>query len=733
MMLPLPPHSSRPRTASCAGIITALLAGALVLGCRPTANPAEEGPWRNLARGFESALSIEEVQRAAEETGSPLRFTLDENARGLWIETEIPEAAWERAGVVWEWRARNPFPFLAGVMTDSRVRLHDDSREYDLSQTPGLVSPAGVLGGEFHTDGPWIQVDLGTQAARPDSMRWAYLFELGTREEGVWRVTFDDVTADGIAVWPGQSEVREVGPIGASTLRFGLAHASVAPDEVTPGAEVRFAVTREDEPLFEATMTVEDAREVAWHEVPFPASKETQRLTFSLSGPPGLGLIVNPVIGPAEIGTYAERPWGAARPDLVLLMADTLRADSLGAFGSSDSLTPNLDRLAERALVFTDTWSTSTWTLPAQASLLTGLYPFQHGAVGEGQGLSRDLVTIAERLSARGYRTGAITDSLFVSHSYALDQGFQWFHETGEWNLRDTLAAASAFLDRDDGRPVFLFVHTYRTHSPYRCGPSEDETGWDAVLAAITERVTSDTHDRGAVTPAIRLEKIERMSAEFVGELRRLYDEGVRALDAEAGPWVDSVEARGLLDNGYLFFTSDHGEGFSEHGEILHSRRPYEEKIAIPLFFLGPGIEAGRASRPASLLDVTATLVELAGIPPLEGEQGYSLRDLTIDRPLFSFSIHAGVHMIAARNGDRKIIAQAPLGEPEMGRCLGIFDLEEDPLERTDLFEKETWERVWPNWVRRIEPLLQPVTEAVEVELDAATLEQMGKVGYGGE
>ncbi len=550
---------------------------------------------------------------------------------------------------------------------------------------------------------------------------------IGSDEGGSWRVPFGNVAADAVVAWPGHPQELSLDLPPRATLRFGTAFRPAFAGTDGAVEDVAFRISLNGESIFEARGNTSAELATTWHEVELPPAGGTGRLELSVHGPPGLGIFVNPVVGPSVTGTYASRPWGGARPNLVVVMADTLRADCLRAYGGTAELMPHVDRLAERSLCFTRTWAPSTWTLPSHASMMTGLYPFQHGAITKDRGLSPALRTIGERLAAHGYRTGAVTDSLYVSRAFGLDQGFEWFVELRDWNLIETLRRAREFVKRDDGRPVFLFVQTYRTHSPYRRGPTEDTGEWGRLMSSIEARV------EGQSPELPRIERMEAASAGFVDELRGLYEDGVRALDRELGPWLDDVERAGLLDDGYLLFASDHGEAFAEHGEFLHGRRPWEEKVAIPLLLAGPSIAPGRETGPASLLDIPITLAELAGIPADPAWEGRSLLRPDPDRPLFCFSLYRRGNDVAILEGTRKIIAALDPETPAESEIVGVFDLSRDPAEREDLSgDKGLWPSAWKPWARAIEPLLDPVSDPVPVELDERTQKRLAEVGYGG-
>src|SRR5262249_11305119 len=158
-----------------------------------------------------------------------------------------------------------------------------------------------------------------------------------------------------------------------------------------------------------------------------------------------------------------------------------------------------------------------------------GLYPEQHGAVSLGRALPTELETLPEFLAAHGYRTGAVTDSAFVSRHYGFDQGFTWFQEDRNWSLAETLRAAREFLEQDDGRPAFLFVHTYRAHAPYRTGLDEDRGEIRRVVEELRARCKEYGGD-GSVS-----------QREAGARLHEVYGQGVAALDQRFSEWWPEV------------------------------------------------------------------------------------------------------------------------------------------------------------------------------------------------
>ncbi|MEO0652704.1 MAG: sulfatase-like hydrolase/transferase, partial [Planctomycetota bacterium] len=275
------------------------------------------------------------------------------------------------------------------------------------------------------------------------------------------RWTHGGVTAAGLRLGPGDEDGFEVEVYPGAALRLQLLS--------TARGAGRLRVVVDGELLAEHDL---DGTEwLAPLTVTLDPAQQAGPVDVLLTRQGGTGdlYVLDPRVGPAEIGTPGERPWGPAPPNALIFLADTLRADALGAYGSELGLTPELDRFAEAAATFTRAYSTASWTLPAQASLLTATQPYQHGATRIESSLGGDLPTLAEHLSAAGWRTAAVTDSYLVSSAHGLDRGFEIFIESEgrDPDIDRSIERALEAIDRDDGRPFFLYLQTYRTHIPY--------------------------------------------------------------------------------------------------------------------------------------------------------------------------------------------------------------------------------------------------------------------------
>ncbi|MCZ6596084.1 MAG: sulfatase-like hydrolase/transferase, partial [Planctomycetota bacterium] len=427
---------------------------------------SESARWIHVAGSFEPAGREAATVPSFLGADLTLRPVVGEGA--VWAESTIKRADWRASAFPGVVMTRVP---IAGVghPSDGSPRRTLEAEGWDfpiVEDIEDVLELERLPPGSFTAAGDQVFLVTGDEEPPERTVHRVYV-DRGSRVDGAWRVALPHHSGEGIPVWSGSRETVVLDIPTHSALRFAtaaFAYSASAPD---PAGSIVFRIALEGEPIFEHEQEVGPSGECAWHAVTLPArGADDAVLVFEVEGPAAHAAFLAPVIGPRDVGSYGARPWEGDPPDVVLFLADTFRADNLGAYGGELALTPELDRFAEESLLFERTWASSSWTLPSQSSMFTGLFPYQHTAVTRFVTLPEELTTLAEHLQRAGYRTGAVTDSVYVSHAYGLDQGFEWFRE--RWiDLETTLAAVRAFLAADDGRPVFLFVHTYETHVPY--------------------------------------------------------------------------------------------------------------------------------------------------------------------------------------------------------------------------------------------------------------------------
>jgi arylsulfatase A-like enzyme len=337
-------------------------------------------------------------------------------------------------------------------------------------------------------------------------------------------------------------------------------------------------------------------------------------------------------------------------PNLLLISIDTLRADHLSLDGYPRPTTPRLDRFAADALVFDRSYASSTWTLPSHGSMLTGLLPDQHGLRHLPDRLSPEVPTLAGMLRDAGYRTAGITDGGFLGPQWGFASGFDSYEVSpGQpWEPKDVApiaAKARRWLEAGPERPFFLFVHTYEVHQPYR----NVEGFADPFLEPGIEGRYTEVANVFARPPPTD-EQLPRVIA--------LYDGGVHRADHYIGGLLEWMGEAGLLDDTAVVVTSDHGEEFREHGHLEHAvGSVFDENLRVPLIVRPPGGTGETAPRriatPVTGLDVTPTLLALAGLPPPPGAAGRSLRDVAADPPEVRTVVMDGINSLPELNESR--------------------------------------------------------------------------------
>jgi len=326
-----------------------------------------------------------------------------------------------------------------------------------------------------------------------------------------------------------------------------------------------------------------------------------------------------------------------ARPNVVVIVMDTTRADRCSVHGYERATTPALDALGREGVVFDSAWAPSSWTLPTHASIFTGLLPQRHGATTDGtSALARRHETLAEILRDAGYATGAFSNNPFVSEEFGLTQGFSTFRSL---NRERNLPYPSAIPTNEHAlrwvreqrraeRPFFLFVNHMEPHSPY-APPATDA---DAFVRGAVDDAEMEW-GRAFDFPANLLTMLD-VAPISAGQLRLvsdLYDAEIATLDRAIGDFVERLRAEGVLDDTVLVVTGDHGEHFGENGLLGHCLSLARPLLEVPLVIRYPGVFEGglRVDDVVRSEDLFPTILELCDVVPPAGIDGESLlRDL---------------------------------------------------------------------------------------------------------
>jgi arylsulfatase A-like enzyme len=424
---------------------------------------------------------------------------------------------------------------------------------------------------------------------------------------------------------------------------------------------------------------------------------------------PSAALVAVPRLFPKR---DAATPW-----NVLLLSIDTLRNDRLD---DPRGLTPQLAQFSHESIRFTRCFSPANFTIPAHASMMTGLQPAVHGADRFGDRVSiRAWPNLAGQLSSAGALAAAFSSGGFVDPAFGFDEHFDRYctldpcmsprnpryvqsprRREPEYNKElhegSSFEGVARWLDAHVERRFFLFLHTYFAHDYW---PSEERA---ARLGTKTESEWPRPVDlAGADFP-----KVTPGSPQLLW-YRGLYDAAVNEVDAALETLFTELRKSGLLETTVVVVTADHGEAFREHETLFHSIGLHEEVLHVPLLIHVPGMKAAEIDAPVSLIDLAPTLLELSGAEPLRDVQGTSLVPLLRggelpERLLLSqdcppagkgksgkpiLVTHSALishrwkllrQMVASGGVDRD-------GDPAFAPVYELYDLQSDPLELHDV------------------------------------------------
>jgi len=314
-----------------------------------------------------------------------------------------------------------------------------------------------------------------------------------------------------------------------------------------------------------------------------------------------------------------------APQNIILITVDTLRADHLGTYGSQLDLTPNLDALAKRSLVFREAYTTAPFTFAALTSLITGRLPEEYGILSNTSTLPNDIPTLATQLKARGFRTAAVVGNFVLREGTGFEQGFDQYiadfpDREPTRGMPESIATSTTYaalksleeLSQGKKKRFFLWVHYQDPHGPYTPPRGYRERYLDAEHKIVgTRKLRMDGSNRGFGTIPNYQALGEERSVAFY---RAGYDGEIRFVDEQIGRLLNKLRELHLMENSIVVFTADHGESLGTwnywfaHGEYL-----LDVLINVPLLIYVPNGSSGERADVASLLDLFPTLLDQVG------------------------------------------------------------------------------------------------------------------------
>lgn len=469
--------------------------------------------------------------------------------------------------------------------------------------------------------------------------------------------------------------------------------------------------------------------------------------------PPFLFAALLPIAACGRHEVQAHAP-EAPRPDVLLIVVDTLRADRLEPYGCERPTSPTMQAMAERGVVFEDVTAQGSWTKPSMVSLLQGRYLTSYRDIP-----LEDSPTVAEQFQAAGYRTLALVGNGLLDEEGSFDRGFDRFynspqgHEMGSNRGEHLLSRGSEMLSQAytfEGEgprpPVFAWFHFMEPHAPYKRYPEfEADLPTDTSILGGRRQRYRDLSGRDVPVSAWM---------KIAGDLAA-YDQEVRKADSLIEELLQVIDRVGDLDNTIVAVVSDHGEGLWQHpapiedlaqdnkrmapGRLLHGghgKMLSVNLIATPMILLGPGVPQGfRVAEPVANLDLFPTLLDLAGQGIPEALDGRSLVPT-----MGGSSTQAGGAVYT------RVLKERAIRDPESNwrlvipsegyediRELRLHDVKSDPLESINAAQAN------PEVLTRLQGLLQefearfPTPTSLGRERSSKEISDMAALGYTGD
>ncbi|RLS34251.1 MAG: DUF229 domain-containing protein [Planctomycetota bacterium] len=301
------------------------------------------------------------------------------------------------------------------------------------------------------------------------------------------------------------------------------------------------------------------------------------------------------------------------RVNLLLITLDTTRADRLGCYGYKQALTPELDGLAQRGVLFERAYAPAPMTSPSHTSIMTGLWPPEHGVYTNALTvLDPQIPTLAELLRAQGYATAAFPAASMLGGKFGLNRGFQSYSDDlsdpssgaddmqrsrdGQFIADFAIRWLKEHQERSESSPFFCWMHFYDPHDPY-------------------------------------LSHRKEFGDQFVN---RPYDGELAYVDRQIGRVFEELKRLGQMENTVVVVVGDHGESLGEHGEDSHGYLLHEATLRVPMIIAGSSQAAAghRVPTPVSSIDLFPTLLEVTGVAVPEELKPRRLQPALSGRPL---------------------------------------------------------------------------------------------------
>ncbi|MCK5115700.1 MAG: sulfatase [Candidatus Aegiribacteria sp.] len=411
------------------------------------------------------------------------------------------------------------------------------------------------------------------------------------------------------------------------------------------------------------------------------------------------------------------------RPNVILIIIDALRADHLSCYGYHRETSPSLDSLAAMGTRWENFQAQAPWTLPATATIFTGLDAKQHGTGRRLDGdhrLHNEVPIIPTVFSSAGYRTCGLFNVALLNENHGFARGFDNYScaDFGGGRAAVTVDEFLQWLESsNDNRPFMAVIHFFDVHDPYNPPPPYD------TMYFPDDTLTVSVWEIAAGGRVVHPEHLEHFLSR--------YDGSITWVDTQLGRLFGELRMRGYSDSTIIMVTADHGEEFLEWGFIGHGGHLYQEVLHIPLFIAGPGIPAGEVIiEPAGQFDILPTLLSICSIEDTTSFEGVDLFSMAA---MDQRSIPASQLMFNGQVFDQTSLASVVFGNMKglvtrrgNSDSYFMFNLQDDPNEQMPLEADSTLTELLDYY--RATPMLwdPPLVQ----DLDSSSTRALEDLGY---
>ena len=472
--------------------------------------------------------------------------------------------------------------------------------------------------------------------------------------------------------------------------------------------------------------------------------REAVEIEVALPDGSGSGACIETISIRTKNAGKGKKPAVGPIEGVVLVMTDTMRGDLYnwyGGYRNQDMAVPmpNLEALAARSYRFTRATAHASYTKPSVATMLSGLYPSEHGALGRSKSMAQNVSPLMHYLSPLGVKSTGVLSNYFFLPRFGLDRGWDskvWVESfkasIDDQNvldgIKDMLSSGSL------ASPFFLYIHLMGAHVPYSPPTYAKER--------IARHLLSTTIKPMATTNFIKDFQrglIKKITETQLGQLVGLYRSDALYHDDIMGKLTAMLEEAGIMDKALLIYTSDHGEEFMEHGGLGHGRSLWPEQVDVPLLVHLPGQAAGEDIETlAGHIDVAPTILKALGAEPPARWPGKNLLDIIADPGGIGHESRGMLlqHWTGARGvklEQWKLITR-PASDPVMSRekdgMNEILSLQGSPITLRLLRKKEASLLCARALAKPRDAKKGAADDEEAVDLDEETRKQLEKLGY---